>query len=302
MSEYAPIVLFCYKRPGSTIQTIESLKNNALAKDSTLYIFSDGPKNKDAEAAVGQVREYLKTVTGFRQVRINESPVNKGLAKSVISGVSTVINEHGKVIVLEDDLLLAPDFLTFMNAALDEYEHHPTVYSISGFIFDMPLQQRYAYDVFFTKRHCSWGWAIWKDRWDRIDWEVKDFAGFDHSAAQKKAFSDIGSDLPGMLQKQMTGKIDSWAIRCVYHQFKAQTYTVYPVKSKVVNTGFGADATHTRVRFNRYKATLDPEAKEVFRFPGTIFEDAHLLKKFTGKYSMPTRLYYYVLNRLLTKV
>ena len=298
MSTYAPIILFCYKRPASTIQTINSLKDNELAKDSVLYIFSDGPKNMEDEEAVMQVRKYLKSITGFKSVSIIESPENKGLANSVIGGVSKVINEYGRVIVLEDDLLFASNFLSFMNAALGEYERNPMIYSISGFIFNMHQKQDYTYDVFFTKRHCSWGWAIWKDRWNEIDWEVKDFPEFNNSPSQREAFNHIGSDLSAMLNKQMTGKIDSWAIRCTYYQFKKQTYTVYPLKSKVINTGFGNDATHTSVRFNKYKATLDKGAKYKFSFPDDVLEDGRLLKEFEKKYSRTTRLYYYVLNKI----
>ena len=298
MSTYAPIILFCYKRPASTIRTINSLKNNVLAKDSLLYIFSDGPKTEADGPAVTQVRCALQNVTGFKTVRVIESPVNKGLANSVISGVSSVVNEYGKVIVLEDDLVLSTNFLSFMNAALLKYEKDPKVNSISGFGFDMHRARDYGYDVFFTKRHCSWGWAIWKDRWNMIDWEVRDFAQFSRSPAQKEAFGRIGSDLPGMLNKQMAGKIDSWAIRCTYAEFQQQTYTVYPIKSKVINTGFGKDATHTAARFNRYRSTLDDGATFKFRLPESVVDNAGLIREFNRKYSWTRRLFYYALNKL----
>jgi Glycosyl transferase family 2 len=297
-STCAPIVLFCYKRGDSIVNTINSLKENELANESVLYIFSDGSKNKDDEPAVARIRKYLQTISGFKQVFIAESPVNLGLARSVVNGVSKVINEYGQAIVLEDDLLFAPNFLTFMNTALVEYEKNSLIFSISGFIFDMQHRLYYPYDVFFTRRHCSWGWATWKDRWNEIDWDVKDFDEFRRSKSQRRAFNKIGSDLTQMLNRQIAGRIDSWAIRCVYNQFKRQTYTVYPLKSKVVNTGFGKDATNTRIRFNRFKATLDVSNKQEFNLPGIVFENEVLIKSFKRRNSFMVRLYYYCLNKI----
>jgi Glycosyl transferase family 2 len=299
MTEYSPIVLFCYKRLGSVKQTLDSLKKNKLAPESLLHIFSDGAKGPEDEGPVAEVREWLRAVDGFKEIRITESPVNKGLANSVIAGVSQVINEYGSVIVVEDDLVLAPHFLAYMNAALRKYEQVPAVHSISGFIFDIGPQPDFPYDVFFTRRLCSWGWGLWKDRWNAIDWEVKDFPAFSLSASEKRAFNHIGSDLVSMLDKQMMGKIDSWAIRCIFHQFRNHSYTAYPLKSMVLNKGFGEGATHTNMRVSRYRATLDKEERYDFRFPDAVVENEMLLRKFRRKYSRLTRLYYYGINKIL---
>jgi hypothetical protein len=293
----SPIILFTYKRLDTLIQTIESLRNNNLATESELFIFSDAAK-KDAVDAVNEVRAYLRTITGFKKVTIFEEVTNKGLASSIIDGVTTIINKFDKAIVLEDDLLLAPNFLDFMNAALDKYIDNHEVYSVSGFIFDIVPDKGYPYDIFFTKRHCSWGWAIWKDRWNKIDWAVKDFEEFINSETNKKKFNEIGSDLTGLLKKQMRGEINSWAIRCNYDQFKRQTHTVYPLKSKVVNIGFNDDATHTKQRFNRYETTLDAIPKYTFNFPVNVSEEKKLLKQFKRRYSKTMRLWYYILNKI----
>ena len=295
----APVLLFTYKRLAQTRQTVSSLQQNMLADKSELFIFSDGPKGEQDILQVQAVRDYLHTLSGFKKITIIESVVNKGLAGSVITGVTQVINEYGNAIVLEDDLLLAPNFLVYMNAALAKYENEPKVYSISGFIFELHHDVAYEYDVFFTRRHCSWGWAIWKDRWNEIDWQVGDYGEFERSPAKQAAFNGIGSDLGSMLNKQMTGKLDSWAIRCIYHQFKNGSYTAYPLTSKVINIGFGEGATHTHSRFNKYDTTLDKGGKAEFSFPDRVFEEKHLIKQFRQKYSLPTRVYYYALNRLV---
>jgi hypothetical protein len=295
----APVLLFTYKRLSQTIQTIGSLQRNALAGESELVVFSDGPKNDGEFPEVKAVRDYVRTITGFKKVTILEADKNTGLANSIINGVSKLINEHGKVIVLEDDLELSPNFLAFMNAALRQYEKTPLVYSISGFAFDLRPDRDYPYDVFFTRRHCSWGWAMWKDRWNEIDWDVRDYPDFIRSSSQQRSFNRIGTDLATMLKRQMNGKLDSWAIRCMYHQFKKNMYTVYPLKSKVINRGFGdADATHTKRRFNQYSTNLDIELKYKFNLPESVFEDRTLLGQFTGKFSIITRSRYFIKNKI----
>ena len=281
------------------MQTIDSLKQNYLADESDLVIFSDGPKTEKELSQVQAVRDYVKAISGFKKITVIESEENAGLANSIIKGVTKLINEYGRVIVLEDDLFLGPNFLTFMNAALLQYEKDPLAYSVSGFAFDLRPQRGYPFDVFFTRRHCSWGWAMWKDRWNEIDWEVKDFPEFIQSSAKKKAFNRIGTDLTQMLTRQMNGKLDSWAIRCMYHQFKTKTYTVYPLKSKVINKGFGdTNATHTKRRFNQYTTNLDTELKYKFRLPDKVFEDKVLLRQFTGKFSIMTRSRYFIKNKI----
>ena len=118
----APIVLFVYNRPWHTAQTLEALKKNYLALNSDLFIFSDGPKNEQAKEKVFEVRKLLKTVTGFKKITIIEKETNIGLANSVINGVTEIINEYRKIIVIEDDIITAPYFLKYMNNALDLYE------------------------------------------------------------------------------------------------------------------------------------------------------------------------------------
>jgi len=274
------------------------LLSNSLASESDIYIFSDAPRSEKDVDAVEKVRKYISEIEGFKKITVIQSDSNKGLAKSIIAGVTDIINKYDKVIVLEDDLMLAPNFLYFMNSSLSFYQENKSIYSISGFMFDIDYPKNYSYDVFFTKRHCSWGWAMWKDRWNRIDWNVTDFNEFNSSTSQKKAFDEIGADLTLSLQRQQRGEINSWAIRCNYQQFKEQTYTVYPIKSKIDNLGFGDDATHTTQKFSKYKATLDTELKYDFNFPEEPFEDPIILRRFTRKYSKLTRLYYFVLNTL----
>ncbi len=159
----SPVVLFVYNRPWHTRKTIEALKENELAKESRLYIYSDAPKTPDEEKNVSEVRGYLRTIEGFRNIEIIEREENQGLARNIITGVSTIINEHKKVIVLEDDIVTSPEFLTFMNRALDYYENNEKVWHISG--WNYPITPDGIGDVFFWRVMNCWGWATWEDRW-----------------------------------------------------------------------------------------------------------------------------------------
>lgn len=267
----APILLFTYKRLATLKQTVAALAENYLAESSDLFIFSDAARKEEDKSIVEDVRSYLKTITGFRSVQIIERETNFGLAKSIISGTSWVFSTHDKVIVLEDDLITTPNFLTFMNAALERYKAETGVFSISGYSFNLKTPQtKYDYDAYFLNRGWSWGWATWKNRWKDVDWEVSSYASFEKNKSLRKAFSEGGSDLNKMLREQMQGRIDSWAIRWFYHQFRIGGLTLYPVYSKVNNAGFDEFATHTTGSQKRYIPDIDLEAKTSFHFPEQV--------------------------------
>lgn len=294
IAEPAPILLFCYKRLEVLKTTILELQKNFLAQESDLYIFSDGPKNLNDQVAINRVRVYLKTIQGFKKIKIFESYTNKGLANSIIDGVTQMFEIFDKVIVLEDDLLTSKNFLSYMNQCLNHYEQHKEVFSISGYSFPIKKQN---IDVYFTKRSSSWGWATWKDRWDIIDWNVSDYNNFKKSIKLQKSFNQMGSDLSSMLKKQMEGHMDSWAIRWCYHQFKEDLFTVYPIISKVVNNGFSDGATHTFDTINKYNTVLDQSGNVNFEFPKPHLEK-EIIKIFTSKFSLLTRISYRSINIL----
>ena len=232
----APIVLFTYRRVPK--ETIESLLQNDLVVDSELFIYSDGYKSDVDKADVLEVRGYLKTIKVFKSITIIEAEKNKGLANSIINGVSEVINKYDKVIVLEDDLIVSKDFLEYMNEALEYYNDDRKIWSIAGYGPKLPCLKDYSKSLYLSPRACSWGWATWKDRWNSVDWDVKDFEKLKNDKSMRKQFKLGGNDMYKMLQLQMLGKIDSWAIKWCFSQFMQDKYTLYPVNSKVVNVGF----------------------------------------------------------------
>jgi len=286
----APILLFTYKRLNTLKKTVAALKQNSLAGNSDLFIFSDAAKYPEDKETVNQVRAYIKEISGFKSISIIEAKTNKGLANSIIGGVSDVIDNYGQVIVLEDDLITTPNFLFFMNTCLEKFKSSRQVFSISGYSFNLGENNKLKADVYFLNRGWSWGWATWKDRWQDVDWEVNSYPEFIKDSKAKRAFAKGGSDLNKMLEKQMHGNLDSWAIRWFYHQFHIGGLTVYPVLSKIYNEGFDRDATHTTGSGTRYLPLLDTVHKEIFIFPDTVAVTPYYQKKFQLKMGILSRI------------
>lgn len=282
-----PVCLFTYNRINETKQTVRALSENYLAPQSKLYIFSDGPKDEDDKSKVDQVRTYLHTIDGFKSVSIFESEYNKGLADSIISGVTKIIEKYNRCIVLEDDLITSPNFLNFMNQAVSFYEDDSEIISISGYTLDLPslLGNK---DFYFGYRASSWGWATWKDRWEKVDWEVNSYREFIKSPQKKKEFKRGGSDMVKMLKRQQEGLNDSWAIRFCYHQFRRDLKTVFPTISKVQSIGFSEEATHTKGA-RRFITKLDSGEQRQFEFEEFQDIDEQLVKEFRDKFSITTR-------------
>ncbi|NMG33878.1 glycosyltransferase [Azoarcus sp. TTM-91] len=256
----APIVLFAYNRPSHTRATLEALARNTLAAQSDLVIFSDAPKDDAAASAVREVREVLAGVTGFASVRVVERERNMGLARSVIAGVTELLDAHGRVIVLEDDLVTSRHFLQYMNDALDYYADDPKAFSIGGYQFPartMAIPMRYRHDTYASYRCCSWGWATWRDRWARIDWDMGYIDAFMADREQQARFNRGGPDMTQMLMHQHQGRIDSWAIRFCHAHFANDMRCIYPVKSLVSNIGLDNSGVHCGVDPRRQHDSLD---------------------------------------------
>lgn len=296
MTLIAPVVLFTYKRLDTLKNTVSALQKNELAADSDLYIFSDAAKSELDKVAVDAVREYISSIKGFKTITIYESKLNKGLAQSIIDGVSEIIRKYEKVIVLEDDLVSSPNFLNFMNDALDFYSDNAKIFSIAGFSIPIDSLQSES-DVYFTLRSSSWGWATWKDRWSGIDWDVKDYSEFKNSRPSRRNFNKMGSDMSGMLDRQMQGQLNSWAIRWCYHQFKNDLFSVHPIVSKIDNIGFNSpDASNTKEKFSRYQTKLDKGAKTTFQFSNQIHLEPRIIRQFIKPFSILYRIKYKIIN------
>lgn len=287
MRTHAPIILFCYNRPGHLRQTVESLRMNTLAPESELFVYSDGPKNAADRQRVNEVRAYLAGVTGFRSVHVREAETNKGLANSVIEGVSFVLSKYPKVIVLEDDMLSTKDFLSFMNQALDTYASRNDIFSVTGYTPPVTMPGHYPHDVYLAPRASSWGWGTWADKWAKADWQVSDFASLKTDAARRDAFNEGGNDLWPMLAKQQQGVIDSWAIRWTYSQFRNGAYGLYPVHSKIKNIGTDGTGTNFTFKSGDYG---DEMSEGAVTMPPDLRPDDGMIHAFGRYYRLPLLL------------
>ena len=245
---FAPIVMFVYNRADHFNKTYSALAKCEKAKESELFIFSDGPKNEAGATKVEEVRTALKAIendTAFKKITIIESPVNKGLAASVIAGVTDVINKYGKVIVVEDDCMPSPYFLSYMNNALDFYEKDKKVGSIAGYcpVLDFPAD--YNKDLFVAYRSCSWSWGCWADRWQGVDWELKNMKTFYNSPSLIRKLNLNGSDRFIRLYRQTKGNGSSWSVRFGAHLVKNDLITVYPRYSYITNIGCDESGVHS---------------------------------------------------------
>lgn len=245
----APIVMFVYNRADHFQQTYAALSNCIGAAESELYIFSDGAKTEKDIPKVLEVREALESVANggcFQNVHIVESETNRGLAASVIAGVTQVLEEYGRVIVIEDDCLTSPAFLQFMNTALDTYEREKRVGAIAGYTPQIKFPESFQSDVFFAYRSCSCGWATWKDRWEGVDWELKDMSDFYKNPALIRKLNSNGLDRFIRLYRQTQGNGSSWSVRFGAHLVKKDQLTVYPRYSYIQNIGCDASGVHSQ--------------------------------------------------------
>jgi len=243
--QLAPIALFVYNRPEHTRRVVASLRKNPLAAQSELHVFCDGPRDRAAGDSVEAVRQLVRGIEGFAGVTVHEQSSNRGLAQSVIHGVSRLCEQYGRVIVVEDDLLLAPHFLAYMNTALDRYRDDARVMQISGHMF--PVDVNVADDAFFLPFTTSWGWGTWASAWNLFDPAAGGYAGLKDDRSRRRAFNmDGGYDYFSMLEDQLAGRVDSWAIRWYLSVFMNEGIVLYPKKSMVENIGFDGSGTHTR--------------------------------------------------------
>lgn len=239
---FAPVALFVYNRLWHTRQAIESLKANHLSAQSELFIFSDGPKNELDSVLVRELRCYLKSISGFKKIEIIEKNENFGLAKSIISGVGEMVERFGRVIVLEDDLLLSPYFLQYMNEALDLYASEENVVSVHGYIYPV---KNILPDTFFLRGADCWGWATWERGWKIFEEDGgRLFRELKNKKLNRRFDFNHGYPFLRMLENQIKGLNDSWAIRWYASAFLKEKLTLYPGRSLVKNIGFDNSGIH----------------------------------------------------------
>ena len=290
MNSFAPIIVFAFNRIDCLKNTISSILNNKEARQSDLFVFVDGPRThkKDENKEVEAVQEYVKSIDGFKSCTYTFSEHNNGLAKSIINGVSSVIKQYGKAIILEDDLALTPNCLSYFNQALEHYQNDKNVFSICGYTNTVKRPNHYAENTYFCTRSSSWGWATWADRWNSVDWKLENW---EQVKTTGKAFNKWGgSDCWHMLNKWHEGKISSWAIRFCYAQFIQNKVSLFPTKSLIGNDGFDGNGTNCK-KWSRFQFELDNSNNKDFSWPETTDINPVLYKEAMKYHSIWIRIY-----------
>jgi len=281
----APIVLFVYNRPWHTKQTVEALQKNELASDSEIFIYSDEAKNEDARKNVDEVREYIDKIDGFKKVTVLKREKNWGLADSIIDGVTKIVKEYGKIIVLEDDLVTSPYFLKFMNEALEFYKDEKKVWHISG--WNYPINTNGFDDVFLWRVMNCWGWATWADRWKYyekdVDKIINEFSNDDIKRFNLDGIEDFWSQVTA----NKDNKINTWAIFWYATIFKQKCLCLNATQTFVENIGHDGSGMHCGSRKN-YNDILNLKKKLEF---SSNLEESKKHIKLIKKYMQKSILY-----------
>lgn len=244
MRNLAPIIIFTYNRPQHTRRMLQALESADLAKDSDVYIYSDGAKNANSIEAVNKVRAIIAEPWQFNNIKIIERERNLGLAQNVISGVTEVISKYGKVIVLEDDLQISKVGLRYFNDALDVYEKEEKVMEISGYMYPVKDAEKLP-ETFFFRVANSWGWATWERAWKKYNPNIDELIA-DFDKEKIKRFSiDHTENFWKQVKEYKAGKINSWAIRWYLTLFNNNGLALYPRQSMIQNMGTDGSGTHS---------------------------------------------------------
>lgn len=242
----APIALFAFNRPDHLRQTLQALAANNLAAESHLTIFCDGPRNAAEKNLTDAVRAVARTVQGFKSCSVIEREHNYGLAKSIITGVTDILNTNDRIIVLEDDLLTSKFFLRYMNDGLTVYATDRNVASIHGWCFPHNVQN--PPETFFLRGADCWGWGTWERAWSLFEPDAHVLLKALRRQRLEHAFDGEGAyDYMGMLRAARDGKVSSWAIRWRASAFLRNMHTLYPGRSLVKNCGGDGSGTNVGV-------------------------------------------------------
>lgn len=290
--------MFVYDRLWHTTQTIEALQANTLAGQSDLIIYSDAPKDEKSRQQVKEVRDYVHTIKGFKSITVVERQQNWGLARSIIEGVTAVIQEYGSVIVLEDDLVTSPYFLQFMNDALLFYHDKKSVWHICGWSY--PFKPSDPDATFLWRLMNSWGWATWADRWQYFEKETQALLET-FSASDIDRFNlDNTESFWNQVLDNHSGKLNTWAVFWYATIFQHQGLCLNPKQTYVANIGCDDSGTHCDTSHHIAKPSLNQNPHP--RFETLLEEDVKTLHEIKQYYKSRKPTFFKRLIRKITRI
>lgn len=277
----APVAVFAYNRPDHIARTMSALAANTLAQHTEVTVYLDGPKSAEDKYLTDQVREVVRRAQGFKSLKIVESRQNKGLARNIYDGVTECCNRSGRVIVLEDDLVTSPHFLTFMNRALDRYRQEPKVWHVSG--WNYPISAQDLGDAFFLRIMNCWGWATWEDRWKHFRKDPADLiANFTRSDIREFDLGNTGVFWNQVLANQK-GTRNTWAVFWYATIFRNGGLCLNPAVSYVENIGLDGSGTHSKRTDSVFSNSILSQNSSP-AFSGEIVENATAIRRIKAYY------------------
>ena len=280
--ENTAVCLFAYNRPEHTRQVLEGLARNKIPH---LFVFHDGLKSGHDPAMHQKVADLISGIK-FCKSTVESSPVNRGLARSILHGVTQTLKQHEAIVVLEDDCVPSSIFMDYVFLGLNRFRTDSSVYSISGY-GPSGLRKDSLYDAYFAPLASSWGWATWKDRWEKFDPDATGWEKVLANPSEKARFDLPGNLFSNLLRQQMSGEIDSWAIRWYYTHFMNAATCIWPMDSKIRNIGMDGTGVHSGTSSVFDIMLSDNFNAQSFSFqPDRVFiPEMRLL--FQKKYSIP---------------
>lgn len=288
--KFYPVIIFCYNRPEYLSNLLSSIKKNKNYQKFKYLIFCDGPKNRDDIKDIKKISIILKKNSFIKKENIIYRKKNIGLAKNIIGGVSAVLNKYPATIVLEDDLQLGCNALTFVNYHLNKFKNDKKIGSISAYSYIHDLNLKNNFYSYSLKRHCSWCWGTWTDRWKPVKWN-EDYKKHFKDKAYLEKFNSLGSDMNLMLWGHIKNLLNSWSIRFNYYCMKKSLLSIQPRYSLVLNKGAGKKGTNQKFSQNQKFDNLNKISKN--KFNTNIFYSKIIDNYIKTKHKKSIRLTFY---------
>jgi glycosyltransferase involved in cell wall biosynthesis len=245
MEKSVIIGVFCYNRVTKLKRCIEALKKNPECSTMDIIFFSDGYKKESDKENIQEVRNYIDSLTGFKSVIKHYREKNLSTGPNFRAGLTFLSENYERFIIVEDDLIVSPNYIKYLTDALEFYKADKTVFCVTAYVFPIKAEN-YPYDTIVYKRFCSYGWAGWADRFENVIWDDEELRQLmKTSPGFNKRLNAEGHDLVRMLVKQINGKISTWDIQMQTHVAENRLKVIYPTLSKVSNIGFDEESTNT---------------------------------------------------------
>ena len=298
MSVNTIIGVFCYKRAGKLKTSMEALLQNPECSQMDVVFFCDGHKGEKDYQAVMETRAYIDSLTGFRKKYRHYRERNISTGPNFKQGITWLFENYDQFIVVEDDLVVTPNYISYLLQSLDFYRQEKSVFCITGFCFPIEVKN-YSYDTIIHRRFCSYGWGSWSDRVVNVKWD-KDQLGdmMKNSPGFQERLNEQGLDLYRMVKKQISGAISTWDIQMQVHVSENKLKVVYPIISKGYNIGFDNESTNT-FGIDYLKTTLDDGTKRLFNFCPADFIAPSLQSQLKKPYALPSLAYRKIVNTVI---